>query len=223
MRQYPLSLEGRHRDWRSQIVFEKLNVPLKKPVDLGGRPHAIVQAEGFGMLSSWGTYPFLAIAPVTVRVPFRQPHQLFLGLALFPPGAIFSDDKEVGRMHYAEPLPVRRAVLQLDGGSLIVILQHRGSVLKLKDRRKLDAMAFELNRDAHLLAGIAASDIAAPAANTPSWPGTADMPDCRLCGLRQPSTPYPSGGVSLGQHRVILALYWFIYSSPAGDAPSGPA
>jgi hypothetical protein len=48
---------------------------------------------------------------------------------------------------------------------LIVIFQ-RGIVLKLNDRRKLNAMAFKLDRDTHLLAGIASSDIAVATAKS---------------------------------------------------------
>ena len=52
---------------------------------------------------------------------------LIFGFALFPPRGVFANNEEIGCMHDAEPLPVGRTVIQLDGRNLIVILSTEQS------------------------------------------------------------------------------------------------
>ena len=129
---------------------------MEKPVDPGGGTNPIVKTKSFCVLSARRADPFLDIAAVSVRIAFRQANQFFFGLTLLPSGAVSTDHEEVRRMKNSKALPVHRTVIQFDRGSLIVILQYTVVVFQFEDGRQLNAMAFELNRDPHLPAGIAA-------------------------------------------------------------------
>ena len=124
---------------------------MEKPVDPGGGTNPIVKTKSFCVLSARRADPFLDIAAVSVRIAFRQANQFFFGLTLLPSGAVSTDHEEVRRMKNSKALPVHRTV-----GSLIVILQYTVVVFQFEYGRQLNAMAFELNRDPHLPAGIAA-------------------------------------------------------------------
>src|SRR5437899_243963 len=172
MRQRALPVKRWYLRRGPQIVFEKLDVPLKLPVDLRRGSHPVVQAEGLSMLVAWWTRPSLSLALVAVRIPLRQPFQLIVGLALFPPGAVLANHEEVRRMQNAQALTIRCTIIELDGGNLIVVLQNGLIVLQFDDGGKLDTVAFKLNRDAHLFAGIPSGDVRAAAANASRWFGT---------------------------------------------------
>ena len=91
------------------------------------------------------------------------------------PSASSRITKKSGVMHDAEPLPVGRTVIQLDGRNLIVMLEHRAIVLKFEYRWKLNAMAFKLACDTHVFAGIASGDVTAAATNPPRRLRTANV------------------------------------------------
>ena len=77
-------------------------------------------------------------------------------------------------MKNPKALPVHRTVIQFDRGSLIVIL-HNFVVFQFEDGGQLNAMAFKLNCDPHLPAGIAAGYVRASAAHAARRIGASNL------------------------------------------------
>src|SRR5262245_18824433 len=184
-------MKGRHLRRGSQVVFEKLDVPLEEPVDLSRRSNTVVKTQSFGVLPAGRAYPYLCTTAVSIGAAFRQACQFFFGLTLLPPSAVSPDHKEVGRVENSETFSVRRIIMQLNGRNLVLILQHSIVVLQFKYCRQFEAMAFKLDRDSHFPAGIAPGHIRATATNATRRIGVPNVCNdgLRLFGKIKPRGP----------------------------------
>ena len=110
-----------------QGFFKKLNTTIKEPVNLSRRSNLVVKTEALSVLPAGRTDPSVVAATVPVRVALRQANQVFFGLAFFPPHTVRSDYKEVRRVEDAKTFPIRRTIVELNRGSLVVILDTSSS------------------------------------------------------------------------------------------------
>jgi hypothetical protein len=135
MSENPTPRKGADFQSGSQVVFKKLNVALEKPVNLSRRSNPVVETEALSVLLAGWTDPSVVAATVPVRVPLRQPNQVFFGLTFFPPRTVGSDYKEVRSMRDAKTFPICRTIIELNRGSLVVILEYLVVVLQFVDGR----------------------------------------------------------------------------------------
>lgn len=82
---------------------------------------------------------------------------------------------------------IRRLVAQGNGWGLVPEFEHARVVLPGVHRGQFVGMAFRLDHDSHLAAGIAAGHATLTALHPPGWGGSADMPDYLPGLFRQPA------------------------------------
>jgi hypothetical protein len=78
-------------------------------------------------------------------------------------------------------------------------------VFRFINKGQLDAVALELNGDAHFPARIAAGDVPASAANTTRSPPESDRGDCLTRHLRQTEPRTPAAKISLVEQSTSMA------------------
>src|SRR5579875_655057 len=168
----------------AKIIFQEQNVPLMNPVYFLGGAHAIVETQCLGVFLSRIRVPLSVLSTtVAIWIFVLKPDKLFLRLPFFPARRILANQEEIWGVHHRQAAARRAEIAQLDRRWLVVKLQHRVVVLHLVNAGELDTMAFELDREAHLPAGVASAHV----------PGaTAHLP-CRLRGAHlidyRPSLP----------------------------------
>src|SRR5579864_9497064 len=154
MSENPTPRKGADFQSGSQVVFKKLNVALEKPVNLSRRSNPVVETEALSVLSAGWTDPSVVAATVPIRVTLRQPNQVFFGLTLFPPRSVGPDYKEVRGMKDTKTFPICRIIVELNRGSLVIILEYLVVVLQFVNGGQLNAVALKLDCEAHFSAGI---------------------------------------------------------------------
>src|SRR5258708_34262326 len=159
---------------RSEIVLEKLQIPLEDPVDLAGRANPVVETELFCVLLAGRTTPCPLIVTVSIRITVCQANQVFLSFAFFPGRTVCSNYKEVGCVKNSKAFSMRRRIVQLDGRGLVVIFQYVIVVFQLQNRGQLNPVAFKLNGDSHFPTRIAPDHIPAATAHAPRRLGASD-------------------------------------------------
>ena len=142
-RQYLLFLERGYVGRGAQIVVQKLNVPLKHPVDISRGSDPVVQTQVLSVTLAGRTYPPPVVKPVAVRAALSQALKVLFGLAFLPARAIFTNHKKIRRMQNAQTPAVRRTILELDRRYLIEVLMDGLVVFEFDDRWQLDSVAFK--------------------------------------------------------------------------------
>src|SRR6266700_1932361 len=160
---------GSHRETRSpKVVFQKAEIALIDPIDLGRRLKTIEEMKRLGIFLARRTPPSsINIALVAMRHLFCQLNQVVFHFTLNPSTTVFANDKEVWRVQNTHWLSFFARVHQLDRPRLVVKLQDGWVMLKLINGRKFPSMALKLNSTSHFLTGIATTHIASTTLDQP--------------------------------------------------------
>jgi hypothetical protein len=144
----------------SKVIVEELDIPLEHPINLTGRTDSVIEAKILGVSFSWWAAPLAAfVAEIPVRAPPCKLQEFVLGFPFLPADTGSAYNEKVRCMEDAQSLATGALVLQFDLDGLIVELKDVHIVLHFVNASEFNPMAFELNRDAHLPAWIAAADI----------------------------------------------------------------
>src|ERR1700730_1548467 len=217
MRDRGLAAGGWDRRINAQVVFQKLDVPLKHPVDLNRGSNAIVEPQLLRIRGSGWAMPVTFFSgTISIGISRCQPWQVFLCFPFLPPGFPITDDKEVRSVEYAHPLARCTWVVQFDWRRLIEILQDSSVMFHLVDSRQLDPMTFKLNRDTHFRAGIPTPHIRATAPHVPRRTRGPNVVDYRTCWVCNAQPLEPRQQVVIPKHRGHLP---WICTQPMRPAP----
>jgi hypothetical protein len=138
--------------------------------------------------------------------------ELLVSLAFFPPGTVDANDKVVGRMDGDNALSRCAPVLKFVGRGLVPILKHVRIVLQLINPGQLDTVTFKLDCDAHLLAGVAATDVPTASSHTPCRIRRPNLVDYLTTTFRQSHALEPGEQIFVAQHESSEEMTSFALS-----------